>query len=85
MFLQNVKYLYTKKHEWSHIPKSHILTIQCKESQVSHFILFLILEKTHLRKSTYNICTSYAHKYTSKLTKLICLHNFADNIKSNMA
>ena len=30
---------------------------------------------------SYNMCTSYAHKYASKLTKLICLHNFADNIK----
>jgi hypothetical protein len=65
-------------------PQAIFLQITAKKSQSSDF-------SSHFGSDSpwkidyYNVCTSYAHKYASKLTKLICLHNFADNIKSNMA
>jgi len=59
-----------------------LLQLTAKESQSSDFIFHFGRDSP---RKIYNMRTSYAHKYTSKLTKLICLHNFADSIKSNMA
>jgi hypothetical protein len=65
-------------------PQAIFLQITAKESQNSDFI-------SHFGRDSpqkiyyYNMCTSYSCTYASKLRKLICLHNFADNIKSNMA
>lgn len=65
-------------------PQAIFVQITAKESQNSDFI-------SHFGRDSpgkiyyYNMCTSYAYTYASKLRKLICLHNFADNIKSNMA
>jgi hypothetical protein len=65
-------------------PQAIFLQITAKESQSSDFISHFGRDSPQNFYS-YNMCTSYAHKYASKLIKLICLHNFADNIKSDMA
>jgi hypothetical protein len=65
-------------------PQAIFLKLTAKESQSSDFISHFGRD-TPWKISSFNLYISYAHKCASKLRKLICLHNFADNIKSNMA